>query len=283
MRDDAHTAIRLSCYLLKLFERLHHRVEALLVKGAEAFVNEEDVDVHVGPIERGQCQRECQGYHEALASGEDGGATHLILVVTVQHKDAQLLVVFTAGEPVAVGYLFQIDVGIVEQRTQNIGLHQCAESGASEYAVQIIPACETLLSSFQFQLNLFQFLNVGLMGFKLASGLCYLRQNLVAERIGGSFLPFQLLPVGQFGTTADVKCRKGIVDLLLGIADGIVARLQLGVGIADKLSGGSHLMLFVHQRKQRLCRLASLLIEAVERMAGTLYRLSALFAFRSEC
>ena len=45
MRDDAHAAIGLAGNLLQLLERGHDRLEAVGVEGAEALVDEEDVDV----------------------------------------------------------------------------------------------------------------------------------------------------------------------------------------------------------------------------------------------
>ena len=49
--DDAYTAVALTSDELQLVEGGHDAVEAFLVEGAEAFVDEEDVDIEVGPVE----------------------------------------------------------------------------------------------------------------------------------------------------------------------------------------------------------------------------------------
>ena len=56
VRDDAYTAVGLTGYVLQLFEGGHDAVQALFVESAETFVNEKDIDVEVGPVERREGQ-----------------------------------------------------------------------------------------------------------------------------------------------------------------------------------------------------------------------------------
>jgi len=119
--NDADAAVALAGDFLELLEGGHDGIEALFVEGAEAFVDEEDVDVHVGTIQGGEGKGQRQGDHEAFASREDRGASRLALVVLVEDEDGQLLVFVAAGELVAVGDLFEVDVGVVEQGLQDIG------------------------------------------------------------------------------------------------------------------------------------------------------------------
>ena len=51
------------------------------------------------------------------------------------NKDWQLVVLLTACEFVAVGNLLEINVGIVEQRAQNISLDKGTETSATEVIV----------------------------------------------------------------------------------------------------------------------------------------------------
>lgn len=126
--DDADAAVALAGYLLEFLEGRHDGIEAVVVEGAEAFVDEQDVDVHVGTIQGGEGEGEGEGDHEAFASREDRGASYLVPVVLVEDEDGQLLVVVAAGELVAVGDLFEVDVGVVQKGHQDIGLHQGAET-----------------------------------------------------------------------------------------------------------------------------------------------------------
>ena len=56
--DDAYTAVALTGDELQFVEGGHDAVEAFLVEGAEAFVDEEAVDIEVGPVKGGEGQRE---------------------------------------------------------------------------------------------------------------------------------------------------------------------------------------------------------------------------------
>ena len=105
MGDDAYAAVALSGDVLQLVEGGHDAVEAFLVEGAKAFVNEEDVDIKVGAVEGGEGKRQGERHHKAFASREDGDATHLVFVVSVKNKNGEFVVVFAAGQRVAVSDL----------------------------------------------------------------------------------------------------------------------------------------------------------------------------------
>lgn len=55
--DDADAAAALAGDLLELLEGGHDGIEALFVEGSEAFVDEQDVDVHVRTIQGGEGER----------------------------------------------------------------------------------------------------------------------------------------------------------------------------------------------------------------------------------
>ena len=50
-----------------------------------------------------------------------------------------MLILFTAGELVAVGNLFQIDIGIAQQGTENVGLYEGTKSGAAKVMIEYFP------------------------------------------------------------------------------------------------------------------------------------------------
>ena len=94
---------------------------------------------------------------------------------------------------IAVGDLLKIDVGVVEQRTQDVGLDEGAETCAAKDAVELVPAAKALGAVFQLAFYLLQAQDVGPMCVKAAFRLCHLRQHVVSlTACGGSGL-FQIV------------------------------------------------------------------------------------------
>ena len=203
--DDADAAIALTGNLLELLEGGHDGFEAILVEGAETFVDEENVDVHVGTVQRGECEGQGQGDHEAFATREDGGASHLVLVVPVEDEDCQLLVVVAARELVAVGDLLEVDVGIVEQGQQDIGLHQGAETCVAEPLVQQIPFLEFAGCGIK---SLFCLPDVGftlLVVFKLRADASQLPRDVADVAFVFGDFPLNVLSDGSVFDTLDIE------------------------------------------------------------------------------
>ena len=73
--DDADAAVALAGYLLEFLEGCHDGIEAVVVEGAEAFVDEQDVDVHVGTIQGGEGEGEGEGDGLGSVLGSTLGST----------------------------------------------------------------------------------------------------------------------------------------------------------------------------------------------------------------
>ena len=158
MRDDAYAPLGLSAHFAKAAQGGHHAVEAFLVEGAEPFVDEEYVDVHIRSVQGRKSQREGQRYHKLFATRKDGGAAHFVAVEAVEYQDGQLLVVGAASQGIAFGDLVQVDVGVVQERKKDMGLYQIAEAFAAEAPVEDVPVVVVFLGLVVDGLLLFQFL-----------------------------------------------------------------------------------------------------------------------------
>ena len=233
MGDDADAAIALTGDLLEFLEGGHDGVEAVLVEGAEAFVDEQNIDVHVGTIQGGEGEREGQGDHEAFASREDGGASHLVLVILVEDQDGQLLVVAAAGEFVAIGNLFEVDVGVVEQGLQDIGLHQRAETCVAKPLVQLIPFIMFRGGSVQ---SLFCLLDGGLvlpMCFQLCADATQLLRDVADETFVIGYFPLYEFLLGSVFDTLDIQGSQCRLNARLLACNLIAVRLDFCPNVVD--------------------------------------------------
>ena len=101
--DHAHGAATLA----QVVEDRHHLLEALVVEGAEALVDEEGLQVEATGLLAdgiGQPQRQGQGGHERLAAGQRGRGPRLT-GPQVEHLEAEAAAGATRGEPVGVAQL----------------------------------------------------------------------------------------------------------------------------------------------------------------------------------
>ena len=142
MRDNAYTTIGLTCDGGQLFQCRNDTFEAFFVQRSKTLVDEKDVDIHIGFVERGEGQREGQRHHKPFTAGQHSGTADGIFVVTVYHQYGEFLVLFATGQFITVGNLFEEDIGVVEQGSQDIGLGQSPETGSAKMAIDKVPTVE---------------------------------------------------------------------------------------------------------------------------------------------